>query len=191
MKQRNDFVSNSSSSSFIIINSTNRYAPAVNKDDDPLLIPTYDGNCEFGWGFHKYNGFFDKLNFCALQLIEIRDMKDRIVELKSDPGKLDDWAKRRIKEMQEWVDKYDKYWEMLQKVVKDTCRIEIELRTDVGYGDGKMFAYIDHQSSVTEDRNMEMFEDETTLNYFLFSEDSYIKTGNDNEDAPEGWDWDR
>ena len=42
--------------------------------------------------------------------------------------------------------------------------------------------YIDHQSSVTEGSNMEMFDDEDKLYRFLGNEqDSYIQGGNDNE----------
>jgi hypothetical protein len=65
---------------------------------------------------------------------------------------------------------------MIKRVVfKHTgCHIvqDVENPTEIGY--------IDHQSASYEGENMEMFEDEQTLHDFLFSNNSYIQTGNDN-----------
>ena len=81
---------------------------------------------------------------------------------------------------------YEEYKEML----KNVCRNELGLCVDVlTYEEtDKMFAYIDHQSDIfSNPDNARMFADESTLSDFLFSMDSYIKTGNDNSEPPEGW----
>lgn len=46
-------------------------------------------------------------------------------------------------------------------------------------------AYIDHQSSISEGENAEMFDSETSLKDFLFSHGSSVCTGNDNSEEPE------
>jgi len=45
----------------------------------------------------------------------------------------------------------------------------------------KDYCYIDHQSSATEGMNTEIFDSEDQLKNFLFSSNSYIQGGNDNE----------
>ena len=76
MKIRNDFVSNSSSSSFIVINDTNKIYPDVqdyHTEYDPLMLPTdeYGGECCFGWEFEKYRSFWSKLNWCAILITQM------------------------------------------------------------------------------------------------------------------------
>lgn len=82
MKVRKGFVSNSSSSSFVVISnqgpSVTLNLPAVLKVDSKL------GNTQFGWEFHKYNDFGSKLIFAYMQAIYAKNndwltMLERVV----------------------------------------------------------------------------------------------------------------
>lgn len=64
MKKRITFISNSSSSSFIVISNDDLDQL---KDEDVLEVPTVRGEYEFGWQEERYDDFYSKLNFCVLQ----------------------------------------------------------------------------------------------------------------------------
>lgn len=185
MKIRSDFVSNSSSSSFIVIRSTN--IEKYNFNNQNITVPNInEGNREFGWGWEKFNDFWSKLNFCAIQLSEIRTQKKYYDEVIAKTEKTDDdifWLEHRGKKIKEDSDRFDDLWDMLQTVCKDNFNLNIELASEEEIDN--MFAYIDHQSNVSDGQNMEMFESEYDLYNFLASSDSFIKTGNDNDDPPD------
>lgn len=72
MKTRLDFVSNSSSSSFIVINDTGKYASNADMAGmSELSLPSdAGGGCtEFGWQLQKYYDVFSKLNWAALVIL--------------------------------------------------------------------------------------------------------------------------
>lgn len=152
MKTRQGFVSNSSSSSFVIIGTGNINIPK--KDNylsynDPnvfLISGKNGGKTQFGWEKEVSKSFEDRLNFAAIQA--------------KNGGQ--------------------KYIDMLRNVICQTFGtkdIKIMLSDDY---DSHEWAYIDHQSSITEGQNAEMFDSEEALYNFLFSNDSEIHTSNDN-----------
>lgn len=74
MKKRITFISNSSSSSFIVI--SNGELDQIN-EEDTLLVPTLRGEMCFGWQEEKYNDIYSKLNFCVLQCLNVWDTKGK------------------------------------------------------------------------------------------------------------------
>ena len=175
---RLDFVSNSSSSSHIIIADKieEKYLPKFENIENNVYIPAKEfGNHCFGWEWVNYRDFWSKLNFCAIQLY---DLKKYCNPNKCITDYLKDYYKRY---------KFDKCLKMLKKVCKEKFDLDIHLKLEYEE-DEKYDYYIDHQSSVTEGSNMEMFDDEDKLYRFLGNEnDSYIQGGNDNE-SPGGYD---
>jgi len=70
MKTRNGFVSNSSSSSFILIKpSEHKSKYEFNKEK--FVFPMEDGMKEFGWGSEVIHDFPSKLNWCYAQMVSM------------------------------------------------------------------------------------------------------------------------
>ena len=156
MKIRNGFVSNSSSSSFIVIGDT--------IDPPDLSGKSYiigdSGDCEFGWDVREYRGYDTLINFAYLQILCAQlEVDHNRVALRPD----------------EWLDM------LIKSIITHTGATDVSFNlTDDSRNSFMNQGYIDHQSSVCDDRNTEMFEDDDTLARFLFSNQSFIQGGNDN-----------
>jgi hypothetical protein len=151
MHIRNGFVSNSSSSSFIVIGSCGDDIPASWVLED-FVIDYNLGKTRFGWEDEKSDDFGSRVTFSCIQAMELDEKNGD-----------------------------SKYIDMLVDVLTNglQCSNVINKLTLHDW-DSKNHSYIDHQSSAEEGRNIQMFDSEEELFSFLFSSDSYIQTGNDN-----------
>jgi hypothetical protein len=157
MKIRNGFVSNSSSSSFIVISKTHLDFTQLNNkinEDGTLIVDNKLGNTEFG---------LEPCDFC--------DIGSRII----------------FSYLQSYRYYNNDRLEMLEKVIKDHTKVkEIVWCVSEDYDCEKdtnglvSWGYIDHQSSSSEGMNTEMFDSYGSLENFIFSKKSYIHTDNDN-----------
>ncbi len=162
MKIRSGFVSNSSSSSFIVIGTATPKDIAKLRGQwggkkDLIIIP--DLGChQFGWESTKYTHFWDRVFFAWIQAASMQKKREK--------GGRPEWMR------------------MLNKVLKNKLKVKNIYWNGVSLNfneETKDWCYIDHQSAAIEGRNTEMFESEEALINFLFASDSYIQGGNDNE----------
>ncbi len=151
MKIRQGFVSNSSSSSFIVIGKDNIDISAGWVGED-FIIDHNLGKTQFGWESEVSDDFGSRVTFTCIQAMEL----DR-----NNEGST--------------------YMEMLVDALKNELRCsDVINKLTLDDWDSENNSYIDHQSSASEGQNIEMFESEISLFNFLFSSDSSIQTGNDN-----------
>ena len=190
MKIRNDYVSNSSSSSSIIISATGvdqtysiqRDFLSYTNDWDFYEVPCKHGKHEFGWEWEDTCTFMGKLNFVGIQLIYLF--------LEKIGGGRENEYKRKFTGKD-----FDMLYDMLKKVCKEKFKFNVKLNEDaihtkIWKDDERGYYYyttiddeyyIDHQSSASEGECMEMFDSEDALYNFLRFEESYIRGGNDND----------
>lgn len=188
MKVRSDYVSNSSSSSFIVIvnngvDKTQEISARFmrhEKEWNAYVIPNKSAKHEFGWEWEDTSSFEGKLNFIGIQLLYLFIEK---ITNKESPWKKDYTGKD-----------FDRLYDMLRKVCLEKFHFHVKLdedaiKTRIFNNDEKGYYafhdlednfYIDHQSASTEGACMEMFQSEEALYDFLRFEESYIRGGNDN-----------
>lgn len=159
MKTRIGFVSNSSSSSFIYV-SQNEFDLASFKKKCKIADICRDnrltignlGALEFGWGWNRYQDFSSKLNWLYLNSLYL--------------------------DCEEYK---ENLFAALRKIFGHKLEIIEDLTTswsDRNEG-GSTEGYIDHQSNTDGKELLSNIDD---IVKFLANEESYLCTGNDNED---------
>ena len=196
MKIRSGFVSNSSSSSFIVpvmndikdfdysslrpyfnVRDNYRYDSKI-MESYYINLPILTGNRSFEWEVCTYSGFVNKLNYLLIQIESLDDSSRIKYDIKS---KLEN-ALQSICKKAYGLSEKDHY----------TFEVEIDynyLKYDSIYDWYSVFN-IDHQSTWQEksdcvEKYFSVNKPDSSLieNYLIGS--SYIQGGNDNEDMPE------
>ena len=186
MKTRIGFVSNSSSSSFLVIKSdifVIPHMPKQYKDKTTLLVPhTFGGETEFGRQRQNYGDFGSRLNFAYLIALQLEKCRE------TDASKFhEDFLKdkRRMK-----IFKRKGEVKLLEKVLIDNIpglkTIKWHLvENEYGLNDDRehntVDGYIDHGSTWSEnfDNYYDIFENEDSVFQWLFGAENYIANRSD------------
>jgi len=169
MKIRHGFVSNSSSSSYIVFgeSSSRCHIPESAYTIDPITnkyqitLPDRNYTYEFGWEDWSYTDVMEKLNFASIQA---HYMEDKPVV---------------------YADYMEKILSAVTRDFKETHPGESEDSLEVTFDFEKHglcdYPYIDHQSASYEGENIEMFASDEDMDDFLFNPQTFVQGGNDND----------
>lgn len=165
MKIRHGFVSNSSSSSFVVIGKGDLEMEGRHKGE--VWDSSDFGETEFGWQNERYDDVHSKVNFAVIQAQYLDE---------TEPDLSEEWLNMIREVIMEHTGATGVVF--FDRVVEE-YEHDGETHQYIDFKDDDV--YIDHQSASYEDQNCSMFQDKDTLKRFLFSRHSYIQCGNDNE----------
>ena len=155
--RENLFETNSSSTHVITI--------ANNNDDDfknNLPEKVYMRLGEFGWDFERYDDIDSKASYLFTAIVY--------------NDKVDDYLMKLIKTLESW--KIEVEHTPIKKIESEYTKGRFYW---VNEEKPNEYFYIDHSDEL-DDWLKELFADETLLMNYLFSPESFVATGNDNDD---------
>ena len=162
MKIRLDYVTNSSSSSFIALNkeeySTNKLREQLSGYES--IVIGKEGNREFSRFLSESKDFFSKLNFLSLSLLYLDDIKDRE----------DSWYRNFLLNKNPdffSVEYKEKLNQLIQKELNK--KLDWNLIKELKYN---YYSYIDHQSLF--EGIPDILKDEDSMKRFLFNDKSIV-----------------
>ena len=201
---RQGFVSNSSSSSFIVYypkesknyKEDNYYkelweSPTEESAADTLYhltdvctLPFMDAQTDFGWSFKRFHNTKDKINYCLLQAI---DLAMNLKNFRPYETIMGDWGS------DEEASPYGILIKALHKIHKKyrdndlrLFRLEFDWNAllDFSVYDAMKYVFIDGNSYIGDWSksfpNNEIFFDSDKMIEFLLDDDYYVQGGNDN-----------
>ena len=154
MKCRYGFVSNSSSTSYVVIGNS---IDVTKEYDGCLYVIGENGEYKFGWDWKDYIGYDTLINFAYLQTLETKDKE---------------LAQHRYEMLERVINKYLGATQISMKITNEYMDCDADCKMETGY--------IDHASSACENENIEIFENDEILAKFLFGKDSMVVGRNDN-----------
>jgi hypothetical protein len=161
------FETNSSSThSISIAASSDGVYETLPVNDDGVVV-LHGG--EFGWEWKQYRDAETKANYCAIDA-HSRYCERTHYENPDRPNDSDEVIAARV--------------QMLKEVIMEVTGakgVVFDFSTEYNRDN---WSYIDHQSYGT---SFDAFESKEALKEFIFNPKSVLRTGNDNDETPDGW----
>lgn len=186
MKKRIDFVTNSSSASYLVVFQKDKFDENIPQSN--RYIVGRRGELEFLRHYEVLKSFDDKLNFLSILALN----KDRYI------------LKEHKKDLNEFIEKGFSYLKDNQKqslkkewvhILDDVFFEHTNFHLEFSYMEGLIEsekATIDHQSSWAENSGvMRLFEFPEDIKRFLFNKKSILIISDDGDDVEERYNFDR
>jgi hypothetical protein len=188
VKTRIGFVTNSSSTAYIVISAASGYEKISDLaiEDGVFKVGKY-GERKFGWEYKRHTSIFDRINFAYLQILDLEKNKDlywkpHMRDVIDDVKEV--FGGRIIDNVNLFSCAASKWRKMLKEVIKENepkvKEIVYLLTSDYSKHSDGYYGYIDHQSAAHEGKNIKMFSSNKILKDFIFGKGSFVVTDNDN-----------